>query len=111
MSFGLFVVAMSAYFDSKEALFTVQRYAIISNPQKKRAANLSVAALFMSHDSDFAYFTLSQRLEVASVRKKANKTLLLLLLIRNFGNDSLESLGVVQGEVGEHLAVDLDTSL
>ena len=26
-------------------------------------------------------------------------------------NDGLESLGVVQGEVGEHLAVDLDTSL
>ena len=26
-------------------------------------------------------------------------------------HDSLESLGIVHGEVGEHLAVDLDTSL
>ena len=26
-------------------------------------------------------------------------------------NDGLESLGVVDGEVGEHLAVDLDASL
>ena len=34
-----------------------------------------------------------------------------MCLLLHFGNDSLESLRVVQSEVGEHLAVDLDTSL
>ena len=29
----------------------------------------------------------------------------------HLGNDGLESLGVVQGEVSEHLAVNLNTSL
>ncbi len=34
-----------------------------------------------------------------------------MCLLLHFGNDSLESLRVVQSQVGEHLTVDLDTSL
>lgn len=34
-----------------------------------------------------------------------------LLSVLHFVNNSLESLGVVEGKVGEHLTVDLDTSL
>ena len=71
----------------------MQKYAFFLRIAKKRAANLSIAALFMSLNNDFASFSAS------------------LLCLLNFSNDGLESLGVVQGEVGEHLAVDLDTSL
>ena len=53
----------------------------INGDDTKRAAIFSVAALFI------------------------------VLLISNFSDDSLESLGIVQSQVGENLAVDLDTSL
>ena len=38
-------------------------------------------------------------------------TIALLLLIGNLFHDGLEGLRIVHGEVGEHLAVDLDTGL
>ena len=42
---------------------------------------------------------------VLLIKRKAYFTLLY------FSNDSLESLGIVQSQVSEHLTVDLDTGL
>ena len=63
----------------------VQRYNLFFNSAKKRAAIITDAALFYLAYKRFRLLYLSY--------------------------DSLESLRIVEGEVSEHLAVDLDTSL
>ena len=95
------VLAMSISFSIRRAIRLIE----------KKEAPLFRAMLLILRTKTL-YLTLSLWLDLACVRKKNEfESVFLLLLISNLGNNGLESLGVVQGEVGEHLAVNLDTSL